>query len=146
MSEEDFGWKIDEPLEPDRPTPEKLRSEYPGLGYIEAEEIIFYGTYFGGDDIRRVKHLIYRAVELISDGAMTWNEIRWRWIVEDVSRLVNASKQRYVAVQVLGERITQLERQQTTSANTVSDPNKQKTPPNIPPRPQSPTPDNQQKG
>ncbi len=112
MIDEDFGWNIDEPLEDDEGIPSKweLRRLFPGLTPQDAEEITYFAHQIGGE-YPEEKRLVNQAIRIIQGEMWTWRQLRWRWVIDALARLVAKSKERYQAVVKLNERLDILDQQ-----------------------------------
>jgi hypothetical protein len=105
------------------PTYEELLKEYPGLGVHVADEIVYFATQLEHYDPKAAIHLIQRAMEIITTHDLTWDQLKWRWMMDAVSEAYLRSKRHERQIQSLFTRLERVENKSKASASdTVSSP------------------------
>jgi hypothetical protein len=107
------------------PSYEELLREYPGLSVQVADEIVYFATQLEHYDPQAVLHLIQRAIEIITTHDMSWDELKWRWMMDAVSEAYLRSKRHERQIQSLFARLERAENKpKASTSNTVSSPPK----------------------
>jgi hypothetical protein len=145
MNGEVFGFDLDAPQEDIRiPTYDELLKEYPSLSVQVADEIVYFATKLEPYDLHAVLHLIGRAIEIITTHDMSWDELKWRWMMDAVAEAYLRSKRHERQIQSLFTRLERVEsKTKTASSDTVSSSPKQPSPSQQASQPPSPHPPSQ---
>lgn len=120
------GFDLDAPQEDIHvPSYEELLREYPGLSVQVADEIVYFATQLEHYDPQATLHLIERALEIITTHDMSWDELKWRWMMDAVAEAYLRSKRHERQIQSLFVRLERAEnKMKASTSDTVSSPPK----------------------
>lgn len=107
------------------PSYEELLREYPGLSVQVADEIVYLATQLEHYDPQASLHLIQRALEIITTHDMSWDQLKWRWMMDAVAESYLRSKRHERQIQSLFARLERVEsKTKASTSDTVSSPPK----------------------